>query len=69
MKCSVYILPQAIDKPAQKQKVPAGRGRSLLVFFVWLTKFSMQNRVKILNSRVLAGCFVIGCEKVVVLGT
>ena len=39
-----------------------------LPIFVWAAEIYLQNRVKYWNSRVLAGCFVIKCEKVIVLG-
>ena len=54
-KCLTYVLPQA-----QAQK-PAWWGRFPFLFRV--TEIFCKIESKFLNSKVLAGCFVMGCAK------
>ena len=59
VKCLKYVLPQAF-RPAQEE--PAGGGR--FSFFGLKSKiFFCKIKSKVLNSRVLAGGYVMGCAE------
>ena len=59
-KCLTYVLPQAIGLPSHRR---SKRGGALFPFLSGVTEFFCKIKSKFLNSRVLAGGFVMGCAK------
>ena len=56
------VTVSADHRPAQVQEEPAGWGRFFRFFFK-MAKMFCKVESKFLNSRVLAGGFVMGCAK------
>ena len=58
----LYVRITAGHRPAQAQEEPAG-WEALFLFLSGVTDFFCKTESKFLNSRVLAGGFVMGCAK------
>ena len=65
-KCLTYELPQAIGLPRHRRSKLGGGGGAFSVF-VWGHRNVLKIESKFLMSRVLAGGFVMGCAKKVLV--
>ena len=63
-----HLLPSPHPQGCQHWHRKLQRGQSTFPVFVRAHRIFLQNSKKYWNSRVLAECFVMGCEHVVVLG-